>query len=290
MSHEIRNFCRRTQVRIVDVLRNSGAVWQLSAAAGLAKSFAAKARKDRLRLRATAYRRASPGFLREQLESQLSLWLEPPRADIWRREKIGWDRLRDRLANRALDKSLVLKSPGANGEKGVVYLSFEYNWLRLVAHYELPKLLEEYLLVIASSSSPPDFTSHWALAHIGPDPVFLQISNLSDQKRHERLPHNIRPVPIMASDWINPVFYRPRPHPQREIDILVVAGWSRVKRHWLLFNALRKMRRDLRVVLIGQDSEGRTADDVWREAKAFGVANQIELMRDATIETVTEYQ
>ena len=52
----------------------------------------------------------------------------------------------------------------------------------------------------------------------------------------------------------------------------------------------RSMRRDLRVVLIGQDSDGRTADDVWREVKAFGVAEQIEIIRDATIEMVTNQQ
>jgi glycosyltransferase involved in cell wall biosynthesis len=290
MTHEIRDFSRRAQIRIADGLRNSRVAWELAAAAALARSCVARTSQERLLLRAGAYRRTSFEFLRKRLETHLSPRLSPPRADIWRKEKIGWRRLQDQLADRVLDKSLILKSPGADGEKGVLYLSFEYNWLRLVAHYNFQKLLRKYLLVVASSWSPPDFTSLWALAHIGPDPVFLQISNSSDQERHERMPHNIRPAPIMASDWINPDFYRPRPHPQREIDILMVAGWSLIKRHWLLFRALHKMRGNLRVVLIGQDSEGRTADDVWRDAKAFGVASQIELIRDAPIGIVTDYQ
>lgn len=290
LTHEIQDFFLRARVRIADALRNSRAVWELSSLAALARSCAARTPEEQLLLRAGAYRRTSLEFLRERLEKHLSPWLSPPHADIWRKGKIGWRRLQNQLAARVLDKSLILKPSGADGEKGVLYLSYECNWLRLVGHCELRKLPQEYLLVIASSSSPPDFTSHWALAHIGPDPVFLQISNPSDKERHERLPHNIRPLSIMASDWINPDFYRPRPPPQREIDILMVAGWSHVKRHWLLFRALRAMRRSLRVVLIGQDSEGRTADDVWREAKAFGVASQIELIRDAPIGVVTEYQ
>ena len=286
----IQNFLLRARLRIADVLRNSRAVWKLSSATALAKSFVASAPEDRLLLRATAYRRAGPGFLRERLESQLSPWLEPPRADVWREKKIGWKRFELDLASKTLNRGIILKSPTVDGEKGVLYVSFEHNWLRLIEHYDLPRLLQEYFLVVASSSSPPDLPSHWALAHIGPDPVFVQISNPSDMEIHKRFRHNIRPVPIMASDWINPEFYEPRPHHQREIDILMVAGWSRLKRHWLLFRSLRKMRRDLRVVLIGQDSEGRTADDVWREAKAFGVADRIEMICDATIETVTEQQ
>ncbi|PYU18902.1 MAG: hypothetical protein DMG32_25450 [Acidobacteria bacterium] len=291
MSREtgIQNFLLPARLRIADTLRNSRAVRELSAAAALAKSFVASASQDRLSLRATAYRRANSSFLRKLLEAQLSPWLEPHRADIWRTNRIGWKRLQHLLVGKTLNTSIILKSPSADGEKGVLYVSFEYNWLRLIEHYDLPKLLQEYFLVAAPSWSPPDF-SCWALAHIGPDPVFLQISNPSDMEVHQRFPHNMRTVPIMMSDWINPEFYQPRPHQQRGIDILMVAGWSHIKRHWLLFRSLHKMRRGLRVVLIGQDADGRTADDVWREAKAFGVAKQIEMIRDATIETVTEQQ
>jgi glycosyltransferase involved in cell wall biosynthesis len=183
-----------------------------------------------------------------------------------------------------------LKAPGADGEKGVLYVSFEYNWLRLLQHFDLRRLLAEYFLVGASSWSPPDFPAHWALACVGPDPVFMQISNPSDMEAYARFDHNIRPIPIMASDWISSDFYEPRPHNQREIDILMVAGWSHVKRHWLLFRALRKMSRQLRVVLIGQDADDRTADDVFREAKAFGVADRIQMIQDASIDEVTKHQ
>jgi glycosyltransferase involved in cell wall biosynthesis len=279
-----------TTLRISDALRNNRAVEELFAVATLARSFLTSAPENRLLLRAAAYRRAQSAILRNRLERQLSPWLEPPRADIWRKGKIGWKRFQNQVARKALDKSIIVKSPTSDGEKGVLYVSFENNWLHLIERHDLPKLLEDYLLVVASSWSPPDFPSHWAFAHIGPDPIFLQISNPSDMKLHERFPHNIRPVPIMASDWINPEFYNPRPQRRREIDILMVAGWSHLKRHWLLFRALRRMRRDLRVVLIGQNADGRVADDVWREAKAFGVADRIEMIRDATIEVVTKHQ
>jgi glycosyltransferase involved in cell wall biosynthesis len=189
-----------------------------------------------------------------------------------------------------LQKSLILKAPRPGGEKGVLYVSFEVNWLRLLTHYNVQQLLDEYYFVAASSSSPPDFRAHWALAHLTPDPIFCQVSNQGEVAQHRRLPHNILPLPLMASDWINPDYYAPRPHASREIDILMVAGWSRIKRHWLLFRALRRMRKDLRVVLIGQDMDGRTADAVYRDAAAYGVAGRLEFVRDASIDLVSTYQ
>jgi hypothetical protein len=46
-----------------------------------------------------------------------------------------------------------LKSPAADGEKGVLYVSFEHNWLHLIEHCDMPKLLEYYLLAVESSWS-----------------------------------------------------------------------------------------------------------------------------------------
>jgi glycosyltransferase involved in cell wall biosynthesis len=274
------------KLQITDALRNSPSVWKFHAIGLRLKSFMQPKVEDKLLSLAQSYRR----WPSRSLERQLAHWLTAERAAIWRERRIGWTRYHEQLTSEKLTKSLILKVPGTNGEKGVLYVSFEYNWLRLLQHFELRRLLDEYFLVGASSWSPPDFPAHWALAHVGPDPVFMQISNPSDMELYARLHHNIRPIPILASDWINPDLYKPKPHNQREIDILVVAGWSHVKRHWLLFRALRKMPRQLRVMLIGQDADARTADDVFREAKAFGVADRIQMIQDASINDVTKHQ
>ena len=274
------------KLRIADALRNSPLVWKSHAIGLRLKSFTQPAVEDKLLTLAQSYRR----WPSRSLERRLAPWLTPERAAIWREKRIGWTRYREQLTSKTLTKSLVLKAPGGDGEKGVLYVSFEYNWLRLLQHFDLCRLLDEYFLVGASSWSPPDFPAHWALAQVGPDPVFMQISNPSNMELYARFHHNIRPIPIMASDWINPDFYEPKPHSQREIDILMVAGWSHVKRHWLLFRALRKMSPRLRVVLIGQDADGRTADDVFREAKAFGVDDRIQMIQDASIGEVTKHQ
>lgn len=274
------------RLQLADALRNSPAVWKLHAISLTAKSLTQTVAEDKLLALAQAYRRWPSRYL----ETRLAPWLAGERAAVWREKKIGWHRYQRQIDGKTLTKSLILKAPGSDGEKGVLYVSFEYNWLRLLQHYDLPRLLGDYLLVCASSWSPPDFAAFWALARIGPDPVFMQISNPSDTELYTRLNNGIRPIPIMASHWINPDLYKPKPHDNREIDILMVAGWSHVKRHWLLFRALRNMRRNLRVVLIGQDADGRTADNVFDEAKAFSVADRIEIIHDASIDEVTRHQ
>jgi glycosyltransferase involved in cell wall biosynthesis len=94
----------------------------------------------------------------------------------------------------------------------------------------------------------------------------------------------------MACDWINPDFYSPKPKTQRTIDILMIANWLPFKRHWLLFEALSKMRRDLRVVLVGRNAPGRTEKELRAEAKAYGVHQELEFHTNISIEEVTALQ
>ena len=238
----------------------------------------------------TALRRTRSPGLRARLEKSIAPFTVGERANVWRDEQIGWSRVADETAQPRLVKSLILKAPQGPNEKGVLYISFELNWLRLMRHHDLAAILRDYLLVGASSSSPPDFMSLLALANLSTDPAFIQISNQRDLEWMRICAPTIVPVDIMASDWINPDLYHPRPHASRSVDLLMVAGWSRLKAHWLLFRALREMSASYRTVLVGQDMDGRTPDDVWREAKAEGVAKRIEIVRDAPPDLVTSYQ
>lgn len=287
-----RDILARAKLRVCDrilysSLLRSGYVLVLVARA----QWLSRQRSEKLLLLSTAYRRCPPNALRRVLERMLSPWLDDiEHATIWREEKIGVARYRSYLASNVLTKSLLLKQPGPNGEKGALYVSFEYNWARLLKHVAVEKLLADYLLVLSSTNSPTSYEMVWALANSSPHPLLLQISNPLDHTLYRRFGRNLVVLPIMASDWINPGYYDPKPHADREIDILVVARWSRQKRHWLLFQALQRMRRDLRVVLIGQDDPPRTASHIREEARLFGVANQIEVISNVAPQVVSQYQ
>jgi len=246
----------------------------------------------RLELLAQACRRLSSRWSRSLAARLLRPGQRAPEAGIWRDRQIGWARYWREydLDQPQLTTSLLLKGPGPGGEKGVLYSSFEYNWLRLVAHHDARRFLSEYFLVGASSWSPPDYAAMLSMAGLSADPIFLGVSNPADVEAYRVAEPTIRALPIMACDWINPDFYAPRVAHDRDIDILMVANFSPFKRHWLLFDALKRMRRDLRVALIGIPVPGRSTDELRQEARALGARQDLEILTNVPIEVVTEYQ
>lgn len=189
----------------------------------------------------------------------------------------------------AVRSVLLLKPAGPGGEKGVLFAGNEIPWPALADVARRTPLLERYDLVALSAWSPPRYEK--LAQFIGSrDPVFVGISNPDDMTGYALLAPAIVPIPLMASDWLNPEDFSPRPRTERDIDILMVAGWGRYKRHWLLFQALRDLPHTLNVVLIGRDSGSRTVDHVRAEARMFGVPQDLTYLTDVPIHEVYAYQ
>lgn len=250
--------------------------------------------KRRLSWLVAAARRFDNEAMLDATQRQLQPWLSEDRADVWRRHQVGWGRyfgaFGDIDRNRALTTSLLLKEPGANGEKGVLYCSFEFNWMKLIANHDTRRFLKDYFLVGASSWSPSDHAVLANLCGLSPDPIFIGISNQSDIAQYQLYAPDIYPLPLLACDWVDPDEFQPLPHKDRTIDILMVSTFPAWKRHWLLFEALRDMDPNLRVVLIGRDAPGRTDQDLRDEIRAFGVKQDITILKSVEIEEVYRYQ
>jgi glycosyltransferase involved in cell wall biosynthesis len=230
--------------------------------------------------------------LRRLIGRDVAPYLAAPGAEIWRRERIGIERYRGLVKPswNQLSCSLVLKEPGPNGEKGVLYSSFESNWTRLIEHFDAARFLSEYYLVGASSGSPIDCAPLAQFAGLSRDPVFIGISNPGDVPICRLYSPAVEPLEIMACDWVDPADYRPKPHAGRSIDILMVANWLAVKRHWLLFEALRDMPRNLRIVLVGRAGKGRTEQTIREEARAFGAPQDLEIYSEIPPAQVRDLQ
>jgi len=237
--------------------------------------------------------RLGTGLLQRLGRRVLAPWLAPQKVDRWRENQIGWSRYLGEFADirkqPALTTSLLLKEPGPDGEKGVIYSSFEFNWMKLVVNHDVRKLLKNYYLVGASSWSPSDHAVLANLCGLSDDPIFIGISNLTDMQQYRMFSPWIEPLPLMATDWIDPSAFDPLPHSERTIDILMVAHTCYWKRHWLLFNALKTMRKDLNVVLIGRTGV-RGKADILSEARAFGVKQEITFLNNLEIDEVMRYQ
>jgi glycosyltransferase involved in cell wall biosynthesis len=283
----------RTRRRVREYLGTSPLLNEIAGCVSLLRAGVAFRRPARYLEHLTlACRRLTSPYLRSLASRLLRRWQDPSTAGVWRDRQIGWTRYWREydLDQRQLTTSLLLKGPGPDGEKGVLYSSFEYNWLRLLAHHDARRFLADYFLVGASSWSPPDYAVMLGMAGLSADPVFLGVSNPADVIAYRVAEPTIQAVPIMACDWINPDFYQPRAAADRDIDILMVANFSPFKRHWLLFEALRHMRRDLRVALVGIPVPGRGAAELRQEARALGALQDLEIVTNAPIATVTAYQ
>jgi glycosyltransferase involved in cell wall biosynthesis len=275
-------------------LANSGLLSEAVARATLAAARLPAPPERRLERLLTAARRARSAGTRARLRAALLPYLRGPASEVWREARIGWDRYYGDFgelgSERELTTSLVLKAPGENGEKGVLYSSFEYNWMRLVAHHDARAVLRDYILVGASSWSPPDYAAFAALAGLSRDPAFIGISNVEDVEAYRLMSPAVEPLPLLAGDWVDPDVYQPLPLAEREIDVLMVAHWAPFKRHWLLWKALRELPRTARVVLVGRDLPGRTWRDLRAEARGAGVRQELEFERNVPPERVAELQ
>ncbi|MCX8157196.1 MAG: glycosyltransferase [Verrucomicrobiae bacterium] len=182
-------------------------------------------------------------------------------------------------ASRDLEKAVLLKPPLSAREPGVLYIAFEYQWMRLLSlpPAQREEFARQYTLVLAPSWSPPHSVFNFYFPQVWPVPVFCQISHPADAQWLPHLSPRYRVVPLMPSHWVNPEAFAPRPKSERDLHLVMVANFAEFKRHLVFFHALRRLPRDWRVVLIGQREGGRTAKDIQAEAAAFGVADRFTL-------------
>jgi glycosyltransferase involved in cell wall biosynthesis len=189
--------------------------------------------------------------------------------------------------SRHISKAAILKPYISEREKGVLFISFEAEWVKLLRHGVLRDVARRYALVLAPSGSPHNLISYAFPAALT-DPVFTLISHADEQELFPRIAANYVVVPLYASSWVNPELFRPLPRDRRDLDLVMVANFAKFKRHFALFKALRSMPRRLRVLLIGQDEGNRNGDTILATARHYGVADRFELVRNAPWQAVAD--
>lgn len=214
--------------------------------------------------------------------------------EVWQRIVRGMPRYRELVKERPhLDRSIILKAPGENGEKGVLLMTFEYNWARLLLGLndeEFGWLDERFDFVLSTSWSPTDYAVlALALSRIR-GTVFAQSCNYGEIAAIERFHPRLKCLATLPCDWINPELYSPKPAGERGTDIVMVANWGEFKRHWELFRALAKMPPSLKVTLIGQPEGRRTIATLKSLAEDFGVRQELSFIESIPISEVARHQ
>ncbi len=235
-------------------------------------------RSDRERVRSidrlcAAARLASSQRAQLKIENKIHRRLE-----LLHPDKVDWSEFVADIANAHISRGVVLKPYLGQREKGVVFISFEKEWFKLLPNCDLKEFAGRYTLVVSPSWDPHSvlnyvFPTRW------PDKIFTLISNEADRTVLPRIAPNYVVVPLYASSWVNPEAFAPPPIHEREFDLIMVAAFVKFKRHFALFRALRSMPPQLRVLLVGQE-DGWTADDIRAQARWYGVEDRITIRRN----------
>lgn len=172
---------------------------------------------------------------------------------------------------------LVLKSAGER-ERGVVAMDYSYVFPLFAALYDIERIARRYYIVLEPSwrgLCTADILSYSKFDF----PVFVESVEPRDIAFMKGLNANFVTAPIAANWWVDHRVVKPDPAVRRDLDVIMVAAWSPVKRHWRFFRALAELRRrghKLKVALVGYDS-GKTREGIEEEARVFGILDQLEI-------------
>jgi glycosyltransferase involved in cell wall biosynthesis len=183
---------------------------------------------------------------------------------------------------------LVLKPYLGARERGVILVCYNASFRRFAALYDLPRLAERYRFVLEPSTW--GYEDATLLMFVGlPTDVVIQSQHRPDYDYIRRIGGNIHAIDLGAGDWVDPDAFNYDPRLEKHYDIAMVASWLTLKRHELLFRALRPLRDQIgRVALIGYSFAGRTKDDIKREAARYGVLDMLDIYEKIPFDQVSE--
>lgn len=197
----------------------------------------------------------------------------------WSPVGFDWDRFFPNSNRKLVQKAIILKRPQAEGEKGVLFIAFEDNWLRLFRYADIRKLAAQYDLVLSPTWSPPYDLPLLIAYRLWPSTLFTILSNFDDVSVFARLTPQVVTVPLLASSWVHPEIFDAPPKIDKKFDIVVLAAYANYKRHFDLFRAVSQMSSKPSMLLIGHAWGGRSKVDLEEEARLFGVLDRITFVQ-----------
>lgn len=181
---------------------------------------------------------------------------------------------------------IVTRSP-RDGERGVLVVDYSYIFPLFAALFDVPAIAERYHIVLEPSWR--GLCTADILCYANYDfPVFVQTVEPRDTAFLAALRANFVTVPTAANWWVDHRLVAPVPGVEKDLDVVMVAGWSDVKRHWRFFRVLSQLRargHRLKVALVGYPQD-KKREAIEAEARHFGVWDQLELHENLPLEEV----
>jgi glycosyltransferase involved in cell wall biosynthesis len=173
------------------------------------------------------------------------------------------------LGPRDIFRDLIVLKSSSPDEKGIILLKYARTFEAVIALFHLPKLLDRYLFVLEPCWAGYCDTS--ILMFIAPGhPVIVQCFTEEDYRFIASIGAPLVPIRLGPADWVDADLFSNVQSEDKAYDLVMVANWEPHKRHAQLFRALSKINhRKIRVLLVGFQLGGRTADDIKREAEVI---------------------
>ncbi|WP_306549717.1 glycosyltransferase [Desulfobulbus sp.] len=186
-----------------------------------------------------------------------------------------------------LIRSIVLKKYISEKEKGIVLVSFENQLEKLANLSKLNDFEKEYQVIFLPSWQPFYSTAFYTFLSRVKEPFWIMPSSARDMKLCETVGPLCLPLPFQASSWVDGDKYTDS-QGNKDIDIIMLANFSKYKRHWLLFEALAELSENLKVVIAGRPLGDRNRESLILEAKNFGVADRICIIENPSNEEIRD--
>jgi glycosyltransferase involved in cell wall biosynthesis len=188
---------------------------------------------------------------------------------------------------------IVLKAPRCENhrvvEKGVLVLKNTERLDIVRRCVAMAPLLEHYTLILEPSWSGYANPKLLSFCVFRDHPIVVMSPCQADYQFLERLNSNLRPISTGASDWVDPRIFRPLDGQEKEFDAVMVARWTLLKRHHLLFRALNRIGdTTYRVALVAANVAGDDRRAILSMIDSYGLTSQIAVFEDLEPAQVNE--
>lgn len=185
-----------------------------------------------------------------------------------------WAYIDEGVYDVTLENSIVIKPYLDENEKGVILISFERELKKLCSVSLLRAIEERYYIVFIPSWSGLFSPALFSLSVMSSQTFFVMPVHKAEHQYTKYLGRQCVALNYNAASWVKKEFFNDY-FGERDIDCLIVANFSKFKRHWLLFDALSMVPKHITAYCVGVPWGGRGKDEIQAEAELFGVGDRV---------------
>ena len=183
-------------------------------------------------------------------------------------------------------KRIIKLKEKTNDERGVILLTYLDTFIRLSKFYDIKKILSDYNIVLELSyygCCRPEVLQYM---QYGNSKAYVGLVEDIEVNFINRLNGNLIPVGFSSSTWVDDRIFAPLNIESKKYDCLMVGTWDPVKRHQILFKAIKKTKdKNYKVALVGVPWGG-TRENIERMISYYGLQNNIDIFENVSAEKV----